>query len=305
MSLSDRILQLRKDIRYLLLCIFYPDLVTADKIRQDLNKSLRSHWPDQSIEAYELIFESWENDKERVKSEEFKEYVVFIDSELDVDWIYDGSIPGKAGDCISMAESIGAKRCKHLPKEQILEFRRLIGQAIVNGIRGNVEQACKLAIDAGQFLRDRTIERSRSWTLLSAHVLFVILAFSVATLEIRLTSIPNFSATPSFIWFATIGGLLGAYLSLIQKAGVGHWDAASGLWMHALEAFTKLIAGCFLGVIAYSISRSVHAPEAIKILTPDAASLFLFGLAAGTCERLIPKMISAYSENYQRTNQQS
>jgi len=55
--------------------------------------------------------------------------------------------------------------------------------------------------------------------------------------------------------------------------------------------------------VAFIISQSAFAPPAIKALTPDSYSLFLFGLAAGLFERTIPKMVSSYSEMYQITNQ--
>src|ERR1035437_7984597 len=96
-------------------------------------------------------------------------FIVFIDPELDIDWINDGTSTQAQIQCMSLAESVGARRCSHLPREQVLEFKRLIGQAIVNGICGDAKQSCSLTETAAQFLKDRTIERSRAWTLASAH----------------------------------------------------------------------------------------------------------------------------------------
>ena len=92
------------------------------------------------------------------------------------------------------------------------------------------------------------------------------------------------------------GGMVGAYLSVIQKAGKGAWDAASGVRIHVLEVFTKIFAGCVCGGVAFTLSRSVHAPASIRELTSDPYSLLVFGLAAGLFERVIPKMVSAYVE---------
>lgn len=159
-----------------------------------------------------------------------------------------------------------------------------------------------MADEAAQFLKDRTVERSRIWTLESAHVIFIFFV-GIALILLKLPYIQNLlSATPLEIWFATVGGILGAYLSVIQKAGSGEWDAASGRWIHILEVVTKLAAGAFFGGIAFAISRSVYAPSSAKALTPDNYSIFLFGLAAGLFEWLIPKMISSYSEKLQKEN---
>ena len=172
-----------------------------------------------------------------------------------------------------------------------------MGQAIVNGIRGETEQSSKLTNDAAQFLKERTVERSRSWTLTYAHLVFVV---SSAILSF-LFSMSNMwhcwqIIDPSLLWLAIQGGIIGAYLSVVRKAGRGEWDAAAGRSLHLLEVFTKLFAGGILGGIAFVLSRSVDAPLSLKQIAPDEYSALLLGIAAGLFEQLIPKMISTYSD---------
>jgi hypothetical protein len=206
---------------------------------------------------------------------------------------------------VSYAESIGARRCKHMPREQILEFKRLIGQAIVNAFQGAIEQSKSLADGAAEFLKQRTVERSRSWTLVAAHC-FLITFSTVLILYYNAFNSLRFSQPVDYglLCLAIQGGIIGAYLSTIQKAGRGEWDAAAGYQIHYIEVFTKLFAGGVLGGIAFALSRSVCAPPFLKTVVPDGYSLFILSAAAGLFERLIPKMISTYTKTEKtRTNQ--
>lgn len=306
MGFIEKSFEFRKNARRLILGWVKPEILVAESVRKELNASLQQHWPDNPIQVHELIVESWEAHQQNGQATgatDTRNFIVFIDAELDVDWINDGTLTGKAAECVSFADSIGARRCQHLPREQVLELKRVIGLAIVNGIQGDEEQSWKLAMQAADFLKDRTVERSRVWTLASAHWLLFIFAMATAFLFGLPDAHSLFLEMPSGLWLAAAGGLLGAYLSLIQKAGIGEWDAASGHSIHVLEVFTKLIAGAFFGITAFAISQSAHAPLSIKSLIPDSYSIFLFGLAAGLFERMIPKMVSSYLETT-KTNPQ-
>lgn len=299
MSPIDKSLEFRNRARRLILGWFKPSILASERSREELNSSLQTHWPDSPIKVFELIHEDWEPPAPTTPPTQINDhFIVFIDPELAIDWINNGNGNETELQCISLAESIGARRCGHLPREQVLEFRRLLGQAIVNAIRGNPKQSCALAETAAQFIKDRTIERSRAWTLASAHSLLLgaaataVVCFSLPLLHTLL------SGAPGSIWFSAAGGLIGAYLSVLQKAGSGEWDAASGFGIHLLEVLTKFAAGTLFGCIAFAISQSVHAPASIKALTPDNASLFMFGFVAGFIERVIPKMVSTYSESF-------
>lgn len=300
MAFIEKSLELRKQARTFILGWLRPSILQNEQSRFELNRCLQEHWKDPSIKVYELIHEDWvpAPPTQPGSTNHSNNFIVFIDPELDIDWTNDRDFSEGQFESISFAESIGARRCGHLPFEQVLEFKRLIGQAIVNAIHGNPKLSRGLAEDAAQFLKDRTIERSRAWTLASAHSLLLAAGFLVGLCLAIPPFLNLFFGTPLGLWFASAGGLLGAYLSVIQKAGSGEWDAASGLCIHVLEVLTKFAAGTLFGGIAFAISQSVHAPASIKALTPDNASLFMFGFAAGFIERVIPKMVSTYSESF-------
>lgn len=301
MSFLDKTLNARMEARRFVLGWLNPRKLATEKARADLNVELNERWKPYTIDVYELILESLD-DKARKKGADSDEqddsFLVFLDAELDVDWISKSDMSPGAAKCVSFAESIGARRCGHLPREQVLEFKRLVGQAIVNGIREEAEQSCKLAEDAAEFLKDRTVERSRSWTLTSAHIFVLVFSVILALLIDASSGIPLLQTTDrGLLWLAIQGGIIGAYLSVVQKAGRGEWDAAAGRLLHHIEVFTKLFAGGTLGFIAFALSRSIHAPPSLKGIVPDGYSALLLGVAAGLFERQIPKMISTYSNS--------
>ena len=300
MPFVETSLEYRSQLRKLILGWFKPSVLKEEKYREELNRSLQKHWLDSPIKVYELVHENWDPPPPAgspVQKNESEHFIVFIDTEFKIDWINNGKGNEIGLECITVAESIGARQCDHLPREQILEFRRLQGQAIVNAIIGNAKQSRSLSELAAQFLKDRTIERSRAWTLASAHCLLVAIGGLAAVCFGSPNPLVLTPGTPTGLCLGAVGGLIGAYLSVIQKAGSGEWDAASGWRIHILEVFTKLTAGTLFGAVAFLISQSVHAPASVKAVTPDSPSIFIFGFAAGFIERVIPKMISSYSES--------
>jgi hypothetical protein len=303
MDAGDKLIQFRRDARRVLLGLFKPRKLEIEEARKTLNQMLKSRWEINDTEVYELIRENHETPEEAATAmKPIPQYVVFIDVELDVDWMAKGDLEEEANCLVTQAEAVGARRCKHLPREQVLEFKRLIGHAVVTGIRASKPNSQKLCKEAEKFLKERTIERSRRWTLTSAH--FFALLFGVGLYFFRgaLADASPAGSVRLGCWLGAAGGLVGAYLSVVQKAGSGEWDAASGVFIHRLEVFTKLIAGIILGCLAFILSRSAHVPPSIAAITPDSFSLFIFAVAAGMIERLIPKMVAKYSDKTAKTD---
>ncbi len=180
----------------------------------------------------------------------------------------------------------------------------MIGHAIVAAIRGGLKESRELSDKASEFLTERTIERSRVWTLMFAHMAVPLIASMLGLIFVALHSDDSrrfLAMGESYLWVAMFGGLLGGYLSLVQKAGRGEWDAAAGRGAHATEVFTKLAAAVLLGAIAFAITQSTRVANPVAA-TPDPYSIFLFSFGAGFFERLIPKIVSTYSQSVIHTN---
>ena len=300
---KQQILEVRAEVTDTIKAIFRPKQYQQERANREHNKHLKAHWSPEPIEVEELIYERWEDPSSFPSKSENDNFIVFIDHVRDVEWLTeDKSDPiGDSAKAISHAEAIGSRRCKQLPRDQVLELRRILGQAITCAIQGHVEESYKLSRDAELFHRARSIEQSRRWTLNSAHLFVVVISFAVswttmskvpAALNSLGSSLSQFS-----LLSAVLGGVLGAYLSLIQKSSAGVCDSAAGIQLHRIEAFTKVSSGALLGFVALMFSQSDFAPEVLNTLADtDGYSLFILGFASGFIERLIPRMISNYSE---------
>lgn len=302
-NLKQQILEFRSSVSDILKVCFRPKQYQQEKADREHNQHLKAHWHPEPIEVEELIYERWKNPSSFPSESENDNFIVFIDHVQDVEWLTgDKSDPDDdSAKAISHAEAIGSRRCKQLPRDQVFELRRILGQAITCSIQRHVEESYKLSRDAESFLRARSIEQSRRWTLNSAHLFVVVISFVVLwatttkapeALDYLGSSLSQFS-----LLSATLGGVLGAYLSLIQKSSAGVCDSAAGIQLHRIEAFTKIFSGALLGFVALMLSQSDFAPEVLNTLDDvDGYSLFILGFAAGFIERLIPRMISNYSE---------
>lgn len=285
--------RLREKLRFFLYTWLRPQTLRNERARRELNRDLKAHWNHQ-LDVEELIHEQWERDSNREPKIKDDSYIVFIDHELDVDWITESNILPERGKGVSAAETIGARRCDHLPRKQVFELKRLVGQAIVCSIEGNLDESCELTKKAAEFLKARTEERSRLWTQVSAHLQMLIVCIFGLFIWGKGPNWLNFN---NFFCIGVSGGLVGSYLSILLSAGKGSWDSSSGKFIHGVEVFTKLLMGALLGGIAVTITESIHCPPGLKAIAPDGYSIFILALAAGFIERLIPRMISKYSNN--------
>lgn len=291
----DQVLAGRAALRRLVVGLVKPEILEVERRRYELNASLQAHWPDQKIDVFELIRENWE-DPGTESAAQAGNFIVYIDPERDLDWI--ATVPSAAQPKITLAESVGARRCSHLVPAHVLHFRRLLGQAIVNAINGEIALSEALSRQAERFHEDRTVELSRRWTLGLAHGLVLLMTgIAAAALHPAVGAWAGSHPVWAEAWFALQGGLLGAYLSIVRKAGKGRWDSSAGLPTHLAEVVTKLSVGGAAGVILFATTRSVHAPPSLQQFAPDSYSLFVLGTAGGWAERLVPKIISAYGQN--------
>jgi hypothetical protein len=288
-TISEWSSNVRREIRRTILAWLKPSLLEEEISRDRLNTIFRERWEIEDCGIYEMVQERYSAPEDPGRPN----FIVWLDMQLDVDWVYKGDLADEANELVTSAEAVQARRCKHLPIEQIVEFKRIVGHAVVSGLQGSNPAAEKLIKEAERFLKDRTVERSRIWTLLNAHFIFVLLVLIVLAI-VQLGGNQLSGAGPGLLVTAS-GGLLGSYLSVIQNANKGKWDAAAGMAAHCTEVATKLVAGLFTGAVVFVLSRSVHAPESIKALTTDYYSQFILGLVSGFSERLIPKVVTHYS----------
>src|SRR2546423_1506100 len=128
--------ELRGDAWRLFLAFFRPQKLESEQFRNKLEASIQQHWLSHPLTVYELIHENWDPPTAIPPPQPTEFFVVFINRDLDVDWVHNGTLPDDAAERVSQAEAVAARRCEHLPKDQVLELKRLVGQAIVIAMQG-------------------------------------------------------------------------------------------------------------------------------------------------------------------------
>lgn len=251
-------------------------------------KDVQSRWIGHSIEIRELIQErkAADSGRGREKNERY-DYVVFIDIAGDLDWICNDDLSeerlsSETAALAARALSIEAMPCKRLSEENRMAFKRLLGAAIVSAFEGNPDDAQSLMSQAQIFLKDRTEELSRRWTLLSSTILLIVFSLLVCLGILKPARIP------------TLFGLFGAYVSIVGRSGSRRTDAGAGKWLHFVESAVRLMVGMLLGNVGVHFFNCPIAPEFTRGLCETDAGIRTAAFGAGFLDSFIPSMISAY-----------
>ena len=301
------ILKIKHDICLLLATLFYTSSRRElQRYKRRLQRSVQNHWKEHEILMKDLVYEDWEDDRnsgslgreeispkrDLPKSDkENKNFIVFIDQELKIDWIAEFEIGTEIIKNISYAMTIEAQPNDHLRKNHRLSFKRLIGEAVVAALKDSPDNSKSLSAKAQNFLSYRTTERSRQWSLEFATVMiapFIIIA---------LICISMYGQEDGYTFFLLLvfWGVIGAYLSIVRRVGQQKLDASSGRWIHFLEISSKIIAGGLFGTIIYIILHTSLCPTIFSGFQNDIYMVSLAGFISGFCERFVPDMIAVYN----------
>lgn len=242
---------------------------------------VKKDWPDDEIELKELIWERW---KKGDQLEDFN-FVVFIDIADDLDWICDddkskNKMPKGASARICEVMDAASLPCNSLPEAERMAYKKMLGSAIVSAFDGDLRKSSGLLRQALSYLRDRITERSRTWTLEAALVVGVTL-FLLGWWAVDRTSPATF-------------GLLGAWISIVRKAGNRLTDSNAGRWLHWLEVLMRLSAGMVLGILGVKLFSCQLAPCLMQELCLSASGCCVVAFASGLLDGLVPTMISRY-----------
>lgn len=262
-------------------------------------RTVQEHWPKDPFCLEYLICESWEPKTENGLQVRKYTYIVFVDNELDIDWITAEDSSVKNIEQISLATALESIPHKHLPRCQIIAFKNLIGNAIVSFFEDHPENAKKLMIDAKQYVNDRNIECSRRWALEIA-TFFVLLLIIIGGI-FSAFEYSTLSENPSYFWILScFWAFVGSYLSIVRKVGSEKLNSSSGFRMHFLQVSTRMLSGGLLGIIAFFILKSaLLCPPVFDAFKDTSFGFSLFGFIAGFFEQFIPNIITSVQNGEQ------
>lgn len=206
-----------------------------------------SKWPDADI--HYLILET-------------DEFIVFLDSDLDIDWItlpsYDAEgpkSPAEHNDVLNRAASLECVPNQHQNRSIRLNFKRMVGEAVARSLDHDYDSAKKMLEQARLYMR--------VW-----------------------------GESAYFLVLAGVAGALGAVLSMIFRMGDTFPTSEAPMPLHILEAASRVFAGCFSGLlIAGSIKVGLVLPV-FRNAGQTHLAMLIAGMVGGASERWAPSLIA-------------
>lgn len=280
---------------------FLCNRVEIKKCKTEIEESIKKKWPDHVLSIEEVIYYSFEREVDELNvSLNNGNTLIFIDKELDIDWITNKSLSPDAHDNISSVMTIETYPHKHLSKSEIIAFKRILGYALLSAIEGSKEQLELQKKKAEIYISKRIVEKSRSWTLTTC--LFVVIPILII-LFLNIETINDIELKIKEIFLLTmIFGIFGSFLSIVQRTGSKDLDSSSGIYIHIVGSIVKLLAGGLFGVISYFLGNSNISPVALQTLLTTSYGFISLAFAAGFSERLIPEIISGYNKKTEGKN---
>lgn len=211
-------------------------------------------------------------------------YIVFLDGNNEVDFettdVYDNEyLQSKERlnvvyNCVEELEHRPA--VQYLSPKKQKSFARLLGNALAAELDMAEMVANQTLQMAEQFLKQRTTEISRCWLLLSA---FVAALFSWMLWQ--------WFFPKDFIFF----GCLGAFFSILCKAGKLEYDCEAGVFLNILEVVSRFFAAAISAYLAGQLFEADLLFTALKS-TQVSSVVPLIYFVAGFSERLVPSIVT-------------
>lgn len=223
-------------------------------------------------------------------------YIVFIDGDSEVDYettdAYDEAHPSHEVRLSTIYNRI--EDLEHRPAVQYLSAKnqkalvRLLGNALAAELDMAQSEADKTIQMAEQFLKQRTIEISRRWLLLSA--------FGAAAISLALW---HWLMPKDFLFF----GCLGAFFSILCKTGKLDYDCEAGMFLNILEVISRFFAAMISAYLAGKLFEADLLFTALREIKTVSVLPFIY-FAAGFSERLIPSIVTTLGgkEKYEAQN---
>jgi len=243
-----------------------------------------------------------------------EEYLVYLDSENTVHWDYDPPVtkdedeevtdsddqydPGELERIFNRAAMLETTPCSDLPFDMQRAFKRLIGEGVARAFEDQYKFSDEILDVAAGYIGARNQEAQRSWYLTASSMMTAF--FMIVGLFdwlFRTGAIAALGEPVFWLILSASAGAMGAWLSVIERAGKLRFEAGSAKSVYYQEAASRIAAGAISG---FFVSGAVMSGLLLSTLT-RGSNLIAFELlgafAAGTSERLATSIITKLGAN--------
>lgn len=228
-----------------------------------------------------------------------KDYIVYLDEDLYVEWSFNQDSPDGFED---IANRIG--RLETVSRTQLLEpqwepFERLLAESMARILGDKNEKTAGAVLnEAEEYLKGRGAENARRWFLCGvAWVAFPALVVECISLAIlNYVSDGPWREALEILSTAAIGGI-GAFLSVASRTETIVFEPVAGPSIHRFEGGVRVIAGI---AAALFVALAIKADLLLGVfhsLTHPFLALLVSGVIAGTSERFVPGLISSMGKS--------
>ena len=237
-----------------------------------------------------------------------KDYIVFIDNDLDLDWItttdYDSrghKTPDLHSDILNRIALLECRPNGHFDQKITVDYKRLLGEALARSFSGEYDSANKIISESELYVDQRGMELSRRWYLSAAGLLCLILALIA------------FMVWPFRDWFihiwgerfftyatAMVFGSLGALLSIILRTGSEQFDCHAGRALHQIESSYRVVAGMLSALLAVLAVKSEFILPFLNGDSDQNTVLYFVAFVSGMSERIAPSITTKIEESTEK-----
>lgn len=234
-------------------------------------------------------------------------YIIFIDKDLDIDYIDHRDWTNKADEHKEMMRHVAklqlaeAVPVRHLTDHIRIEFKKILGAGYVHALNGNYNDIPEIIERADDYLQKRNREFSRQIFLSSGLPIASLGCF--AGLLLYLAN-HYWGANELNAWFmGIVFGILGTFVSIWTRYGKENLSGMGSLWLHCLECGSRFTIGVCFALVAMIAIRCRLILPALE----GNEEIFAFALAsfiAAFSERFIPSMIEKLTNNNDDTEEE-
>jgi hypothetical protein len=234
--------------------------------------------------------------KIRILIECDKNYIVYIDDDLAVEWSLTEAYGEPSETYGEVANQIGYLETVSvglLRKCQIEPFSRLLGEAMARIIGGgNIAKASEILEKAKKYLQARSIENARMWYIFTACTCTTLLVIIAIVIWVCHSTVKHtIGNNPFDVLLGSLLGGVGALFSVLSRTKDIKVDAAAGWPIHCLESAARIGTGSIGAiVIALAIKGNILL-GIIRSADHSLSALLAICIISGISERIVPSFI--------------
>jgi hypothetical protein len=231
------------------------------------------------------------------------EYIVYLDKELDIEWetdnafdTYINSTGTMKGDLRKILHSIALLEpvAQNWPDDLKLAAKRLLGEAIVSVLEGDSAVAAKAITHADGFLKRKSKQVSRFWTLQSCLASGAVAAvIGVLDIYFRNRVVEFIGHVPFLLSLCFFAGCIGALLFVILKLSKQpNADSTAEQHLHYLEGTARIVGGGIAGVLVGGMVKLGLILPIFSQAGMETLAMCIAAMLAGASEKLAAGIIT-------------